>query len=437
MIESLFIQTLFENRPSPDEEKVRPVRTGSTDKTQTLDSAGSAAFHGSAAPSKIRTPKRRRASVEDDATRTIQARFPDKRPPSTQTEKVWDSFMDWIFGQQLQGIAYAEFKSRHAPEHALELLQKAYYRTVFENARKIQALEELDARLAKHGLFAIAIKGAALLDTAYPDLGLRPMEDLDLLVRHSDIPAIGKILENSGYEVEDAAFPHMFLKNGVLIDLHVHPIHADRFTGRKAILPFDAVSLRKDSLEWKSGCQALQRLDDKDHLILMAHHMVKHSFSKLIWLVDIREVLRQKDEAFRKQLQNRAASLAQQRPVAYALYLHDRIFGHGRSSGQNLAEARFSKFERAILDLTAEGHSIGDLGNLLWFFCINDFASRIRYLAGALLPESIAMQYSPGRVSCRKTREKAISVATEWLPRIVRNILILLKAAGISFRAWS
>ena len=126
------------------------------------------------------------------------------------------------------------------------------------------------------------MKGAALLDTAYPDLGLRPMEDLDLLIRPSDIPAIAKILEKSGYEVEDAAFPHMFLKNGVLLDLHIHPIHADRFTGRKTILPFDAESLRKVSFEWKPGCQALRRLDDKDHLILMAHHMAKHSFSKLI-----------------------------------------------------------------------------------------------------------------------------------------------------------
>ena len=84
----------------------------------------------------------------------IQTLFENRQAPGD--EIFWDSFVDWIFGQQLQGIAYAELKSRHAPEHALRLLEKAYYRTVFENARKIQALEELDARLAGTRTFLLS-----------------------------------------------------------------------------------------------------------------------------------------------------------------------------------------------------------------------------------------------------------------------------------------
>jgi hypothetical protein len=69
-------------------------------------------------------------------------------------------------------------------------------------ARNLRVLWELRAALdvlAAAGIDALVLKGAALAQDVYVNEGLRPMGDLDLLVRERDVPAAVAVLETHGY----------------------------------------------------------------------------------------------------------------------------------------------------------------------------------------------------------------------------------------------
>lgn len=69
-------------------------------------------------------------------------------------------------------------------------------------ARNLHLLHELDrvlAVLASAGIEAVLLKGAALLSVAYRHPGLRPMADLDLLVRPADLAGALAAVEGLGY----------------------------------------------------------------------------------------------------------------------------------------------------------------------------------------------------------------------------------------------
>ncbi len=60
-------------------------------------------------------------------------------------------------------------------------------------------LAELLATFALQKIDVLVLKGALLAATAYPEAGLRPMNDIDLLFRVEDLPQIGPVLEELGY----------------------------------------------------------------------------------------------------------------------------------------------------------------------------------------------------------------------------------------------
>ncbi len=85
---------------------------------------------------------------------------------------------------------------------------------------------------------AVVLKGAVLANLYYPDIGCRPMADLDVLVPSADFLALGNRLLREGWTETDghslAAFqvdrmPSFGFRrqDGFSVDLHCHVLHAD------------------------------------------------------------------------------------------------------------------------------------------------------------------------------------------------------------------
>jgi len=60
-------------------------------------------------------------------------------------------------------------------------------------------LAEILASCAQQAIPVIALKGALLAPMVYPQPGLRPMNDIDLLFKPEDLPAVGPLLQSLGY----------------------------------------------------------------------------------------------------------------------------------------------------------------------------------------------------------------------------------------------
>jgi hypothetical protein len=68
------------------------------------------------------------------------------------------------------------------------------------NEQILQELERLAARFKEARIPLVALKGICFVLTIYPDIGLRPMVDLDLLVPSDSFPDALQIAYHSGYE---------------------------------------------------------------------------------------------------------------------------------------------------------------------------------------------------------------------------------------------
>jgi hypothetical protein len=85
------------------------------------------------------------------------------------------------------------------PPSAIDGLRRTYYGNVARNTLLYQELHGVLSALQGMGSQVIVLKGAALAETVYPDRVLRPMSDIDLLVRPEEIARIEDTLIDLGY----------------------------------------------------------------------------------------------------------------------------------------------------------------------------------------------------------------------------------------------
>jgi hypothetical protein len=93
------------------------------------------------------------------------------------------------------------------PEHfrrsaRLLLLRHRHVNTIYS-----RVLHEVLELLHKAGIDALVLKGAALSHTIYPEIGLRPMRDIDLLVRKEQSRQAQDILISTGFTESTAPRP--------------------------------------------------------------------------------------------------------------------------------------------------------------------------------------------------------------------------------------
>ena len=123
------------------------------------------------------------------------------------------------------------------PVDLLASLHGEYLRAAASGLRRSRVVGGVLERLRCAGISAIPLKGAYLARHVYANLALRPMCDLDLLVRESDLERAGEALAAAGYtpkEHERAAFAggaHLTwarAAGGLPVELHWTLIPADQ-----------------------------------------------------------------------------------------------------------------------------------------------------------------------------------------------------------------
>ncbi len=121
------------------------------------------------------------------------------------------------------------------PATVNRILKGAYLTHRHANRERMVALEEIAAAYRKAGIEMLALKGAALANTIYPDIALRCMCDLDLMVADDEADSARKALEKLGFNIHETAsiqpqaFSHHFPPAtrdqnsvGVVVELHHH-----------------------------------------------------------------------------------------------------------------------------------------------------------------------------------------------------------------------
>ena len=93
------------------------------------------------------------------------------------------------------------------PAPVLERLEAAYLANVARNLLLTQTLTTVLEQLEAADVPAVPLKGAALIETVYPDPGLRELLDLDLLVPLGRIATAQAALRAAGFEPDTREIP--------------------------------------------------------------------------------------------------------------------------------------------------------------------------------------------------------------------------------------
>ncbi|MBW1988183.1 MAG: nucleotidyltransferase family protein [Deltaproteobacteria bacterium] len=317
--------------------------------------------------------------------------------------KVDDDALAALAGEEgLSGFLWERLSraGRTPPEG----LKRRYLAAAAKNTLAREALANLDRALEGTGLSVMVHKGASLAFSVYPDPGQRPMEDVDLLVREEQRPALAEVLEGLGYGAQPRA-PHLFFGPAARVDLHTHLLAVERVPARARLVPAGMAPVWEAAAPLEGFINLLTPCPE-DGLLFLSLHGLKHSFSRLVWLLDLDLLLEQGGKALCRSAARRAWEMGQPRPLALSGWLVQEVFGRDLSALlEGLPGLR--PHEKAILGLRARGESMDRLGEVLLAGCIPGWRGRAAFFRDVAFPAA-----DPGPAGERGARGRLLRLAS-------------------------
>jgi len=178
----------------------------------------------------------------------------------------------------------------------------------------------------------------ALLETLYGDPGLRATGDIDVWVAGGDRKILVHALELEGYAPEPF-YPDTFRRGTTAIDIHTHLLGTERIRAREAILAGGEAPMLAGRRATSFGA-TITRLGPPQEVLLLTLHLMKHNADRLLWLIEINELVAAFGDDDWQQLVTLADAMAQTPSLARVAYLASLLLPHTAArSLRNLAAA--------------------------------------------------------------------------------------------------
>lgn len=188
------------------------------------------------------------------------------------------------------------------PGEALENLSKDYHANLKRNLSVIGELRGMLNAFKQAGLSCIILKGLALAEQAYPNLAMRGMSDVDMLVKKETLCAVDRLLSSCGYTSIDSSLadaidnPAGYLasldyrKKRSSLNLHVHWHTVN--TSVPATMFVEQVDMNRlwaNALPTDMADSHALTLRPEHALIYLCEHALRvgHSFDRLILICDL------------------------------------------------------------------------------------------------------------------------------------------------------
>ncbi len=177
--------------------------------------------------------------------------------------------------------------------------KEAYVQTLINSRRMQTVFREVVGALRAEGISVMPLKGLALAHRYYGDVALRPMTDMDLLVRRQDVPHAAFVLRRLGFSAADGmGSPSGFYSFTSAVVVYARSrslsieVHWELF-GRHAYRPsLPASAAWTRALDLRIFDQSVRYLHPRDEIwYLCVHAAIEHQLERLIWLVDIAELV--------------------------------------------------------------------------------------------------------------------------------------------------
>ena len=261
-------------------------------------------------------------------------------------------FIDLAFQEGVANLYYKNLKSLDlldtlsTPQH--RKLKTNYYHTASSNLKRIHDLKSILHHSDRIGIPVVLLQGIVLLQTVYDDIGLRPMSDIDLWILERHYPAFKKQLIARKYR-QDPLYPGTFRRGETTFDIHTHVLWADRIRTRKFLMTRGQEAIYETTEPLRFEGEKALVLNRYDQVLYLSLHALKHNVSRILWLVDIKNMVAGWQRVHWRNLWKRAVYLGQEKSICRVLFLIRQIFdvtppqelsGSFKSCRQNALESK-------------------------------------------------------------------------------------------------
>ncbi|MDR7521686.1 MAG: nucleotidyltransferase family protein [Armatimonadota bacterium] len=223
----------------------------------------------------------------------------DPNPLPQDLQIDWDGVVRLAVRERLAPLAFVGLDRARAPDFVRSMLAQPYREAVASAADAYwQAVEALRV-LRAEGITPIPLKGAAMAQFVYRDVGLRPFVDLDFLVRAEQIDAVHRALQAAGYAMvgerptdADLTWRHgraYFDPSGHRISVDVHW----RYLGYPWLMPFDFEGVFARAAEASLGEEPVLLAAPCDMIVATSAYFLRELWygkPKLRYLRDLAEL---------------------------------------------------------------------------------------------------------------------------------------------------
>ncbi len=369
-----------------------------------------------------------------------QALEPEKRYILRNTLKrgdiPWDEIIIRSIKEGINSFLFLHLKDEkeYIPDYVIRTLKEDYEQIFTMNLVFMRFLEELEDLLSSwRGPRIMVIKGASLLGCVYDDIGLRPMEDIDILVHERELKEVGGILKRIGFS-KDPVYPTTYKKGLISVDLHTDILSSHRIRSRRYIAKINNRNLWTDSAPLFNEGYYVLRPSIEHTIIILCFHLLKHNFERLIWLVDIAEIVKKHSLHFKwSNLLESARNMGAQRAVLYPFIIIRDILGIDVPDEflKELSQGEIGILEKKIINIIELCDHKGRLPQLLYLFLIDGWLKRIIFLKENILPSRAVIN------QC-SVDGKSNSITYNYLRRLMEIsldiMLDVVKVLKVSFR---
>ncbi|MEJ2731156.1 MAG: nucleotidyltransferase family protein [Deltaproteobacteria bacterium] len=257
-----------------------------------------------------------------------------------------DRLVEMAVREGVAGLLYKNLKKigvlGYLGHGQIEKLQSFYYSAARLNLRLLHDLKEILREQSNPQV--VLLQGIPLLQQIYKDIGLRPLTDIDLWVLSEYFAGVESTLTKLGYR-NDPFYPKTFKRNSTLIDVNTHILWADRIKSRRFLINAGQKDIYENCWAIDIEGETAKCLCRTDQIIYLSLHAFKHNLNRLVWLVDIKNLLKGWEASDWAALAKRSRELGIKHVVRYILFYLDHLFG-----------CELSPDARAIYEYTKTGY---------------------------------------------------------------------------------
>jgi hypothetical protein len=320
----------------------------------------------------------------------------------------WDYFLKQLKKEDTAPLLYKslldieDMKAR-IPGHVQGFLKNFYYSVLARNISISGSLEKNYASFKEEGIDAILFKGIMLAESVYRDIGLRPMGDIDLLIRKEDMAKADGILRRNGYTMpirvndfignSSGQYRNSFLYQSDkhfpdAVHLHWHVVNFSPYDDG-IVKKIDLNRVWQESAVMRLGRAEVRAFSLHHQIIFLCMHALNHSFYPLLRLCDINELIRlEKDRIDWNRLAEDACAFHLSKSVYYVFYLVSVMFNTQVPAHilGKLKPERIGFIERRFISAVLHGSPILT-GEWLMCFGMNEkLRDKILFLKRLLFP---------------------------------------------------